>query len=220
VERRDGRGRLVARVQTLAGAELSALSTYDAAGNLLSRTDPEDARATYAYDGRGRRTRVVDPDLGEHRLFYDATSNLVAHAYPDGKTARFTFDLAGRSLTEDHDGDGKPEVTRTWDTNTDDSRDALARGKLVRVTGPSGETRHVYDERGRTTQTTLVIDGSSYQVSSEFDDQDRESRHIYPDGSSIELHRNPRGQLSGYGAPSPSNTAATASKPNATSARA
>jgi RHS repeat-associated protein len=214
VERRDGLGRLVARVQTLAGAELSALFTYDPAGNLLSRTDPEHAAAAYAYDGRGRRTRLVDPDLGEHHFIYDATSNLVAHSYPDGKTARFTFDLAGRSLTEDHDGDGTPEVTRTWDTNPEGdgntltrdalardalARDALARGKLVRVTGPSGETRHVYDERGRTTQTTLIIDGTTYQVGSEFDDQDRESRHIYTDGSSIDLHRNPRGQLDGYG---------------------
>jgi hypothetical protein len=30
-------------------------------------------------------------------------------------------------------------------------------------------------------------------------DQGRESRHGYPDGSSMELHRNARGQLSGYG---------------------
>ncbi|HEX3595680.1 MAG TPA: polymorphic toxin-type HINT domain-containing protein, partial [Polyangiaceae bacterium] len=199
VERRDGFGRLVARVQTLGGVELSALYTYDAAGDLLSRADPEGALAKYTYDGRGRRTAVADPDLGEHTFTYDGTSNLVAHTYPDGKTARFTFDLAGRSLTEDHDGDGEPEVTRTWDADPDDPGNLLARGKLLRVTGPSGETRHTYDERGRTEQTTLVIDGKTYRVGSEFDDQDRESRHIYPDGSFIDLHRNDRGQLSGYG---------------------
>ncbi|HEX4334487.1 MAG TPA: toxin TcdB middle/N-terminal domain-containing protein [Polyangiaceae bacterium] len=199
VQRQDGVGRTISHTQTLSGAELSARYTYDAAGHLLTRSDPEGARASYAYDGRGRRTKVVDPDLGEHELVYDATSNLVAHTYPDGKTTRFTFDLAGRSLTEDHDGDGTPEVTRTWDAYPDDVTDVLARGKLVRVTGPSGETRHEYDDRGRTRKTTLVIDGKTYAVGSEFDDQERESRHVYPDGSSIELHRNARGQLAAYG---------------------
>src|SRR5262249_2223458 len=52
VERYDGLGRSVARVQTLDGKELSARYTYDPAGNLVTRTDPEGDLATYAYDGR------------------------------------------------------------------------------------------------------------------------------------------------------------------------
>jgi RHS repeat-associated protein len=199
VARVDGLNRTVAHVRTLDGATLSATYAYDAAGNLLSRTDPQGAVATYRYDGRGRRVAVMDPDLGVHRFSYDATGNLIGHTYPDGKVARFTFDLAGRSLSEDHDGDGTPEVTRQWDSAPDDPQGPLALGKLVRITGPSGETRHEYDERGRIRRTVLVIGGATYSVGSEFDDRDREILHVYPDGSSIEIHRNARGQIDRYG---------------------
>jgi hypothetical protein len=47
---------------------------------------------------------------------------------------------------------------------------------------------------------------------------DRESRHVYRDGSAIELQRNQRGQLSGYGGALSINAAATASKPSVASA--
>src|SRR6266446_8033629 len=40
VESRDGLGRLVARSETVGGRLLSSSMTYDAAGRLLSRSDP------------------------------------------------------------------------------------------------------------------------------------------------------------------------------------
>ena len=57
----------------------------------------------------------------------------------------------------------------------------------------------MYDERGRISATTLTIDGTRFTSGSRYDNLDRESLHIYPDGSSLEIHRNLRGQLAGYG---------------------
>lgn len=65
--------------------------------------------------GRGRRTAVRAADAGEHRFTYDATGNVIERRYPDGAVARFGFDLAGRSTSEDWDGDGTAEIVRTWD---------------------------------------------------------------------------------------------------------
>jgi RHS repeat-associated protein len=75
----------------------------------------------------------------------------------------------------------------------------LYRGKLAATEEPTGSTTHEYDARGRITNTIVTIDGNSYASGSRFDNLDREALHIYPDGSSIRIHRNPRGQLSGYG---------------------
>jgi RHS repeat-associated protein len=195
----DGLGRVTEHAQTIEGKILSARYTYDPAGALLSRTDPEGAVARYQYDGRGRRISVSDPDQGDHRFTFDTTGNLVGHRYPDGVTARFTFDLAGRSLTEDANGDGNPDVTRFWDTDRDGSNRPLQRGKLVQIADETGGSRHEYDARGRIVETTLTIADRDYVVRSSFDAQDREALHVYPDGSSIDIRRNARGQISGYG---------------------
>ncbi len=72
-------------------------------------------------------------------------------------------------------------------------------GKLTRVIEPSGLLEHTYDERGRVTETLYRIEGQDYRVGSRFDAQGREIEHIYPDGSRLDIRRNARGQLSGYG---------------------
>ncbi len=195
----DGLGRTVRAMQYLNGKAVSSSSTYDPAGRLLSRTDPENNVARYAYDGAGQRTLIDDPDLGKRTLVYDDTGNLIERDNPAGIKLKYTFDPAGRSLTEDWDGDGKPEVVRHWDALPSDRSNTLYRGKLAATDEPTGSTTHEYDARGRITTTTVAIDGKSYASGSRFDNLDREALHVYPDGSSIRINRNPRGQLSGYG---------------------
>ena len=195
----DGLGRAVRATQYLNGKPLSSRFTYDPAGRLLSRTDPEGNIARYEYDGAGQRTLIDDPDLGKRRLIYDDTGNLIERLNPAGTTLKYSFDLAGRSLTEDWNGDGTPEVVRHWDALPSDPDNVLYRGKLAATDEPTGSTTHEYDARGRITTTTVTIDGQSYASRSRFDNLDREYLHIYPDGSSIRIRRNPRGQLAGYG---------------------
>ena len=199
IEEQDGLGRLVRASRTLDGDMLSAEYRYNAAGQLLEKIDPEGNSTRYEYDGRGRRTLVDDPDLGPRGMVYDDTDNLIERHNPDGNVIRYTFDLAGRELTEDWDGDGKLEVRKAWDVNPDAPGDLRYRGKLARIADPTGGTEHDYDERGRITATTLTIEGKRFTSGSRYDNVDREVLHIYPDGSSIELHRNLRGQLAGYG---------------------
>jgi YD repeat-containing protein len=190
----DGQGRTISHERTLDGEVLAARYTYDAAGRLLCRIDPEGHEQRFSYDGRGRRILVDDPDQGQHRFSYDSSGNLLAHEYPDGARSLSSYDLADRLLSEDWDGDGVPELAQEHDSG---SRQHL--GKLVRVDEPSGFVLHTYDERGRVTETLYHIEGHDYRVRSAFDAQGREVLHTYPDGSGIRILRNARGQLSGYG---------------------
>ncbi|MET0410732.1 MAG: toxin TcdB middle/N-terminal domain-containing protein, partial [Polyangiaceae bacterium] len=199
VEERDGLGGLVRAARTFENRELSAHFRYDPLGQLQSKTDPEGNVARYEYDGRGNHTTIDEPDLGLRRLVYDDTGNLIERHNPDGSVLRYTFDLAGRPLSEDWDGDGAPEVEKRWDIQPEQPDDSRYRGKLARIEDPTGITDHVYDERGRVIETTLELAGQRYTSGSRFDGLDREVLHVYPDGSSLRIHRNPRGQLAGYG---------------------
>ena len=195
----DGLERLVSTTDVLGGKELQATFAYDAAGELLSRTDPEGNTSSYAYDGRGRRTDVRDPDAGHHVFQYDATGNVLAHQHPGGEANRFTYDLAGRVLTEDWDGDGASEVVRSWDHAVQGPDSPLYRGRLVGVTDPSGGTRYEYDARGNQLVVHHDIKGASYDVDVAYDDQDRVYWRKFPDGSSIRINRDARGAIVGYG---------------------
>jgi RHS repeat-associated protein len=194
----DGFGRTTRRTETLDGREVSSRFTYDALGNLLSRTDPDQAVSTYTYDGLSRRVSVEDADSGHQELAYDGANDLVSLQRADGKTHRLSYDPAGRVLTEDWDGDGFAEVENHWDSDPAQPNDVTFRGKLVSVRDPSGLIENQYDARGRVTLTRHHIDGATYVVKSEYDAQDRECVHVYPDGTSIEIRRNTRGQLAGY----------------------
>lgn len=195
----DGLGRTVARTNVLTGVTLSVTTTYDAAGALLSSTDPDGNAARYSYDGLGRRVRLTDPDSGDHSFVFDDAGNPIEHHKPGGVTTKYTYDLAGRLLTEDWNGDGLPDVIRTWDQHPDHADDLNYRGHLAAAAWPGGSTGYTYDDRQRLTRTTIVGDGGSYTYGSDYDAQDRELRHVYPDASSIRVQRSARGLVNGYG---------------------
>jgi YD repeat-containing protein len=142
---------------------------------------------------------VDDPDVGHHSFVYDVTGNLIEHHKPDGTVTKSAFDLGGRPVSEDWNGDGTPEVIHTWDTSARHPNDPLYAGKLVTMTDPSGSIENEYDARQRVVATRQTIDGHTYESATVFDDRDREALHTFPDGSSLRLYFNPRGQVSGYG---------------------
>lgn len=199
LEMRDGLGRLASISHTLEGKVLSETYEYDAADNLLSKTDPEGHVSRFAYDGRGLRIVIDDPDAGKHTLAYDDAGNLLEHHRPDGSVGRDDYDVLGRKLSEDWDGDGEPEVEFSYDEHPDYPNDSGARGRLVSTRDPSGTTTRSYDQRGNVVRLLQVVEGKSFETETRYDAQDRLYLQGYPDGSSLRLHRNGRGRVSGYG---------------------
>jgi YD repeat-containing protein len=153
---------------------------------------------TYAYDGFGHVTNMIDPvgrtfsyiyatngiDLLEVRQTRAGNNELLAKATYNtqhlpltrtdaaGQTTTFTYNGRGQRLTQTNP---KNETTTfTYDTN----------GYLVMVDGPLPGTNDVmtatYDSFGRTRTRT---DESGYTVTLDYDALDRITRATYPDST-------------------------------------
>jgi RHS repeat-associated protein len=83
----------------------TATFTYDADGNMVSRTDGGQT-TTYAYDINNRLTEVVEPDGTTHTYEYDVFGNRVA-TVSDGVRTEFLVDLFGYgNVVADYAADG------------------------------------------------------------------------------------------------------------------
>ncbi|WP_435595984.1 RHS repeat-associated core domain-containing protein [Streptomyces albogriseolus] len=111
--------------------------SYDAARQLLSRTNAVGQTLVHSYDAVGNRTAsALDGSVTTYR--YDRAGRLVHAAGPDA-TLSYVYDAAGRVTAEDTDG---RVLTTAYD----------AVGRSVARTTPSGAvTRYTYDRAGRRT---------------------------------------------------------------------
>lgn len=118
--------------------------TYDAAGRPLSRTTPTGATSTWAYDGRGDRSRsrtagrtlACGRDAAGQVLSLGVDDSLsLTHAYDDG--GRLTVQTVGTAA-------GRTVLDRSFRYRPD--------GHLIAIDGPDGEHRSFeLDRAGRTT---------------------------------------------------------------------
>ena len=117
--------------------------TYDAAGRMLTRTDPLAHATTYAYDKVGNRTSVTDPDNHTTSYAYDAQNRLTSVTAPDTGVTAYTYDGAGNTLTR---VDAKNHTTTfTYD----------GANELLSKTSPTGQKwTYAYDADGN--QTSMV----------------------------------------------------------------
>ena len=156
------------------GDPLGNSTTYvhDALGNLTGTTDASGNATTLAYDLRGRKTAMSDPDMGRWTYTRNALGELVSQRDARGRTASMTYDKLGR-MTRRVEAEG---IT-TW------SHDGapLGIGKPHLVSGPGGYSRtHAYDRLGRPESETLVIGGESFRVGRSYDALGRVATLAYP----------------------------------------
>jgi len=131
--------------------------TYDAAGNLETRTTAGGGTARYSYDLMNRPVGIVYPDGSQVRFEYDrvgrrvrmtdsggATSytydihdRLVAVTDPNGNTLRYEWDARGLPTRLVYP-DGS-DVRYSWDADA----------HLTSIVEPSGTTQYRYDADGR-----------------------------------------------------------------------
>jgi len=123
--------------------------TYDAAGRLLSKTDPTGRVVSHAWDSRSRLVDIGYAD-GSHETFTYATSGadvalLTQRSDRNGNRTDIAYDLAGRVILTT-EAVGQPETVSTAMTYLDGNRGL-----------PASETRHgetttfTYDSRLRRT---------------------------------------------------------------------
>ena len=150
-------------------------ATYNAQGQVTSRTDPLGRQTTYSYATNGI-------DLVEVRQTKPGGSDLLA-SYDDYVDHRpeTIVDAAGETMTVTYNGAGKSRRSRIrWTRRPTYGYDTT--GYLTSVTGPvtGATTTYTYDAYGR---VATVTDADDYTVTTVSDALNRVISRGYPDNT-------------------------------------
>jgi RHS repeat-associated protein len=144
----DARNRLLSSTVVTAAGSLVTSSTYDAAGNIISVTQPDGSSLTNTYDAAHRLIGIADIFQESSSYTLDALNDrtLTNVADTTGKvqhTHSGSFDALGRML-QDIGGVGQTTIY-TYDGN----------GNAVTITDPlNHQTQHAFDALNRPITTT------------------------------------------------------------------
>ncbi len=172
-------GRTV-NVTNAAGTML--LYGYDSQGNLKTTETAgrADTRITVTHDLLGRKTSMIDPDMGAWSYQYNGYGELISQANALNQVVTLEYDRLGRMVKRT-----EPEGVSTWVYGNSISLHNV--GKLVSVSGPNGLTTKnlEYDSFSRLLNTTTRITvapyiDQSYQTGQRYDGAGRVETVIYP----------------------------------------
>lgn len=200
-----GEGGLRRLVRQVRADGSATVWTHDAAGRVITRTDPLGRTTRWRFDGQGRTIGVVHPDGAIESFTLDpVTGWRLAHADPLGHTTRFTWHASGDlSRIERPDGsvssfDFLPaQPGRPWRVRVGDqvlatfTWDAL--GLPETVTDCSGHvTRYRHDPDGR---LVLMARPGEPPTTVHLRADGRVKRFTSPDGEDIHLEHDVAGRL-------------------------
>ena len=147
---------------------------YDAFGNLLQVTDPGGNLTAMAYDIRGRKIAMQDPDMGAWTYQYNVLGELVSQTDAKGQPTTMLYDTLGRMVSRT-----TTEGISTWAYDSG----LYSVGKVVQVTGPGPYRQlHTYDSLGRPSEVTTQYEGGSYTTQTTYDAFSRVATSEYPTG--------------------------------------
>jgi len=160
--------------------------TYLPFGELDTVTDPMGNVILMEYDNRGRKTKLIDPDMGSWQYATDALGNLRWQQDAKGQETTMNYDLLNRMRTRvDVRNLADPasvEKTSQWDyfTEADTANSCRSIGKLKSSSDGATTKNFCYDHLGRITSATSNFDGSSYSVATAYDVYSRVDTIAYP----------------------------------------
>jgi RHS repeat-associated protein len=162
------------------GVGLTTLYTYDAVGNLTAVTQGSQTRS-YTFDALGRMTQSVLPengttnftytDFGEVNTRTDARGVITTNGY-DGlhrlSSVTYTVGTTGVPAT--------PPLAFSYGTSTSSNNN----GRLLKMTDGPGSETYTYDNMGRITQVSRVINGTTYNIGYAYNSAGDLSNLTYP----------------------------------------
>ncbi len=192
-------------------------NTYDILNRLTNMNDAASGNTVFTYDARDRLATVKDPKLSTATVYtYNGLGDLLTQASPDTGTTTFTYDAAGnvatqtdaRSVVTTYSYDTLNRVTAATVTVTDGTvtyeydnlttGGAYAKGRLTKVSDPSGNTTYVYDSLGRVTSkvqaTNATPTNKTFTVGYSYS-SGRQTGITYPSGRAVTYGFNAAGQL-------------------------
>lgn len=155
-------GKLVRLQDNLGG---NAYYDYDYFGNLNFVKDPAGNVITLEHDVVGRKTAIIDPDMGRWTYTYYVTGELKAQTDAKGQVTRVTYDRIGRMLTRT-----SYEGTNEWVYDTA----VNGKGRTHQINSYNGTSEiYSYDALARPESVTYnfgMLDGNnSYTVNRSYE---------------------------------------------------
>lgn len=143
--------------------------TYYADG-ALKTTNTKGIITTVEYDDIGRRTKLIDPDLGTSTYAYNGHGELTAQTDNKGKTITMAYDklsrLTSRTIPTVAGDPTASGGTSTWGYDTA----TKGIGAIASVTGPNGYSQSFnYDNFGRSLSSSTTINGITMTESVSYD---------------------------------------------------
>ena len=124
------------------------ITTYDAAGNVFTVTDPENNTTTFGYDDLDRLSSETN-ELGDIRDYdYDIAGNLDTTTDRNGRITRYTYDPVRRQIKEEWLEGGLP--VHTTEMMYDDA------GQLYGVTDDDASYYYQYDGTGNVVRSRMA----------------------------------------------------------------
>ena len=125
---------------------------YDAKDRLVSVQDPINLATTYTYDGLGNLTRLSSPDTGVATYVPDLAGNVVGATDARGLATSYVYDALNRQTLATFVGGS---VALEYDNTA--TGGSFAKGRLTKVTDPSGIATYAYDDWGRVLRKTQTV---------------------------------------------------------------
>ena len=178
----DMEGNLVNSEDALGGTVQYA---YDLGGHCTQVAGPRTVIIT-EYDKLGRRTRLVDPDLGEATYCYNGFGELTRQVV-GSKVTDYSYDVLGRVTWEMMDD---YTIIHTYDSQWRGAPD-----QVTTFMGGTGRVNYTYDTHGRVISQTELIGNKSFITRFAYDPLNHVSQITYPNGLSVRNVYNGDGYL-------------------------
>ena len=181
----DAYGRITRVDEKNKGDTYTTAYEYNARDELIEITDDQNNLFEFKYDSLGRKTMLIDPDMGTWTYIYDKTGNLMNQTDARGITTEFEYDSLNRITKTSYPND--PDITYTYDTETI--------GTLSTIESSLIAVHYYYDERLRNTREEFFADGRSWTKEWNYDSADRIINQTNPDNELITYTYNKQNRL-------------------------
>lgn len=185
----DAYGRTNLIVEVTSQGSYSNSLAYTPVGDLTNITDSAGNKINLYVNLLGQRVAMVDPDMGFWQYGLDIAGRLKVQTDAKGQQQKLFYESgkAGRLIRkEGWSASGVCLSTNTYayDSNSGDGAYTVYPGQLFSVTDDEGWQKNSYDVRNRTLKTIRYLNktGKSYTNQFTFDDADRNTSIVYPNG--------------------------------------
>ena len=177
---------------------------HDALGNVDQVTvqgeneDQDSESITHAieFDILGRRTLLMDPDLGYIDYEYNAFGHLISQTNAESEKICYEFDQLDRQIRRRDGGISQcGSIVQTWQYDQEGSLGLLSQVSGTDTNGRVHRETYEYTSHYLLRSTDAVINGETLNLTNHYDKYDRLSGMSYPGGYTIQNTYNDNGYL-------------------------